>query len=152
MQLSMRENQVQMLVNAMQKEFPSAGVRWEGGKKSTTYHQSENPTILPSQAHQIISSSSSTISSHSSGTVTRFSESNDPCSCSDDPLHPIQTPSVFTPVRRGLRLPPDSHFLPAPCASSKKEVRTPSSERVRFCLGVQAGCTNRRGARSNTCV
>src|ERR1700733_5340396 len=92
-------------------------------------YQSEKPTILPSQLHQIISSSSSS---------SPASRSSSPVSSSTpetEPLHRIQTPSTRPPFPFFCLL------LPPSCnpESPKKSSSIPSITFPQFCLGVQEG-------------
>ena len=124
-----------------------------------TAYQSANPTIFPSHAHQISSSSSS---------ISASTPPSSPCSSipawpavrcarsnADPPRQPTHTPSVRTPARG----------FPFPCplpvarswdgtarASSSAAASAVSSARVRFWRAAQAGCANRRGARRKMCV
>src|ERR1700676_242186 len=116
------------------------------------FHQSEKPTIFPSQLHQIISSSSSSSWSSSPHSPSPSPSCRPPPALSSpstrisDPRHRTQTPSIRPPFRFPficLFLPPSTPD-PNP-ESAKKSARTLSIAPPQFCFGVQAGCTNRRG-------
>jgi len=103
------------------------------------HHQSENPTSLPFQLHQIISSSSTSPTFHLSP------------SASPSPFrHVIHTPSTLAlwPLRFFSRAVPHLGCWD----SSRNSSRVLSIDADRFCRGIHAGCWNRRGTRKRTCV
>ena len=114
-----------------------------------SYH-SVNPVSLPSQAHQISSSSSlASVAVIETGLVGRD------MLFSGLVWQPMRTPSVLTPAApRGRGLPSfpivDS-ALTRP-ESTRKSRNIASMDLQTFCRGSHVGCEKRRGARSSMCV
>jgi hypothetical protein len=114
-----------------------------------SYH-SVNPVSLPSQAHQISSSSSlASVAVIETGLVGRD------MLFSGLVWQPMRTPSVLTlaaPRGRGLpSFPIVDSALTRP-ESTRKSRNIASMDLQTFCRGSHVGCEKRRGARSSMCV
>jgi hypothetical protein len=113
-----------------------------------SYH-SANPISLPSQAHQISSSSSLASVIVIAGAAAGWDVRS-----SGLVWQVTRTPSVLmlaAPRRRGLPSPLVDATPPRP-ESTRKSCSMFSSDVLTFCRGSHAGCEKPRGARSNTCV